>query len=544
MTEQINDLFADIPQEISTNYVVTSRRNLIRILDIGLIVPELVASNKSKKVQLIAADELGQLQSIGSTLSVPVLLEVEEGLNETSLAHSVESIKAIHFSSTSEKEDYLARVFENVPNELFKFKVSPDLFSADKVASALFFGKLNKQKLGEKYRKVDVFSGLFWQYLVQMQSAEKVMSQLSNIISETEEYFLSAGCVSRLIAESSDINIEPDVQVTLSHYLEVISSADLDEGWAAKNILQTLKEMHKDSIKPQDLFSKWHDISIEIVNNERDLIPLTDDKQIVLRAMLLHVLNPDEESINRMALRKNPPGKKVQLVAKLFAAARDGFSAMLAKDKTKLSGAYFLISSLAAGCLNKQPLTLEKLSLDTENNDIPVLKWNGQLLGEFTEALVSKEPEEVGLEVSEHLSSEVPTVLSVDGLVDTLLSIEFVAKAAIVDGSAELTLDKKLIKPAVLPRHAAFAVYVENDELILQTCLLDLSIASHGKKLTGPKMREILEYQSVQSRDFCFDLYPGENFMATVRVKAKQVDKDTLVTVLQQLVDVQVWMKK
>ncbi len=50
MPEQVNDLFAKQDEQESVNYVLTNKRNLLRVLDIGLITPELVACTAAGKL--------------------------------------------------------------------------------------------------------------------------------------------------------------------------------------------------------------------------------------------------------------------------------------------------------------------------------------------------------------------------------------------------------------------------------------------------------------------------------------------------------------
>ncbi len=57
-----------------------------------------------------------------------MLIKLKQGSDIAGLVISSNAIEEIIFPSNDDREDYLSKAFENVPNELFKLEVEPELF--------------------------------------------------------------------------------------------------------------------------------------------------------------------------------------------------------------------------------------------------------------------------------------------------------------------------------------------------------------------------------------------------------------------------------
>ncbi|WP_438465751.1 hypothetical protein [Marinomonas sp. PE14-40] len=561
-----NELFASQNEPSSINYVLTSKRYLLRILDIGLITPELVVCNENGEIQVVKSEELPGILTIEEGPMVPVLLELKTSGNMHGAVIPAAAIAVIHFPSNDDCEDYLSRAFENVPNELFKLEATPELFLPGScLSSNLIFPKLDKQALSEKYRKADVFAGVLLHYLAQGKNADSLKSNIEKLAGKPTTNLFSADTIQLLMTQSLDITIEESISTVLEHYLKVLSSHPVDTGWNAKEVLQALDSLQGKK-SPEDLFKKWIDFSYEIISNDRDLIPLTDEKQIVLRAILLHLLNPDQDSINRMAVREPLLGGKVISIARYLATAREGFSTISSEKKREVSGVYFLISSLISAGINNPQLSLEELKVVDESETELLLSWGNEIADRNTENKAvnnktnieeSSAPEygadskqddaqfiETNIEESiNDIDSE--NVIDREKLSDLSNEIKTVIGVTVEDEVLALDLDKKLLKLKTIsiPKHANFTLQIEGDNLIFETRLLDLTIVSHTKKLTGPKMRAMLEYQTEMGRDFNFNLVPDESLRATIRFSSTNLDSLRVEKILNQLIDVQIWMK-
>ena len=559
MSEPINDLFASQNEPLSVSYVLTSKRYLLRILDVGLITPELVACNTSKEIQVISAKHLPSLSAIEGFPASPVLIQLKQGSDIAGLVISSNAIEAIIFPSNDDREDYLSKAFENVPNELFKLEVEPELFveSSGQVCDFIF-PKLDKQELNAKYRKYDMFAGVLSYYLASALNIEGVKTSIFNICKTTKEEIFLEDTMQDLITQALDTDVEEKIVAILANYLTILSDYPLDFGWVAKDVLQSLERLYG-ATDSEEIFTKWLNVSYEIVNNDRALIPLTDEKQIVLRAILLHVLNPEQDAIDRMAKKNPAPGKLVVIIASYLATARLGFSAMLAEKKQSMPGVYFLISSLVAAEINNAAIPTEKIQIEKKSDSESILLWENMIVGkykannEINTAVnleeKSKPEYDVGINenddqvVKANVEGNVEIALDLPALSNLTNEISFVSASVIEHESLFITLDKKLLKPISLPKYANFTLQIEGGNLVFETRLLDLTISSHTKKLTGSKMRSMLEYQTEKGKDFCFNLVTDENLKATIHFTNTKLDSARVEEILKQLIDVQIWLK-
>jgi hypothetical protein len=566
MSEPINDLFASQNEPLqneplSVSYVLTSKRYLLRILDVGLITPELVACNTSKEIQVISAKHLPSLSAIEGFPASPVLIQLKQSSDIAGLVISSNAIEAIIFPSNDDREDYLSKAFENVPNELFKLEVAPELFveSSGPVCDFIF-PKLDKQELNAKYRKYDMFAGVLSYYLASALNIESVKTSIFNICKTTKEEIFLEDTMQVLITQALDTDVEEKIVAILANYLTILSDYPLDLGWVAKDVLQSLERLYG-AADSAGIFTKWLNVSYEIVNNERALIPLTDEKQIVLRAILLHVLNPEQDAIDRMAMKNPAPGSLVVIIASYLATARLGFSAMLAEKKQSMPGAYFMISSLVAAGINNSAIPIEKIQVEKKSDSESILLWENMIVGKYKANneintavnLEEKSKPEYNVEINENddqivkanVETHVEIAADLPALSNLTNEISFVSASVIEHESLLITLDKKLLKlkSVSLPKHADFTLHIEDNNLVFETRLLDLTIASHTKKLTGPKMRAMLEYQTEKGRDFCFNLVPDESLKARILLSSINLDSARIEEILNQLIDVQTWMK-
>lgn len=565
MSEPINDLFASQNEPLSVSYVLTSKRYLLRILDVGLITPELVACNTSKEIQVISAKHLPSLSAIEGFPVSPVLIKLKQGSDIAGLVISSNAIEEIIFPSNDDREDYLSKAFENVPNELFKLEVEPELFveSSGPVCDFIF-PKLDKQELNAKYRKYDMFAGVLSYYLASALNIESVKTSIFNICKTTKEEIFLEDTMQVLITQVLDTDVEEKIVTILANYLTILSDYPLDLGWVAKDVLQSLERLYG-ATDSEEIFTKWLNVSYEIVNNDRALTPLTDEKQIVLRAILLHVLNPEQDAIDRMAKKNPAPGKLVVIIASYLATARLGFSAMLAEKKQCVPGSYFLVSSLVAAGINNSAIPIEKIQVEKKSDSESNLLWENMIVGKYKANneintavnLEEKSKPEYNVEINENddqivkanveinVETNVEIAADLPALSNLTNEINLVSASVIEHESLLITLDKKLLKlkSVSLPKHANFTLQVEDNNLVFETRLLDLTIASHTKKLTGPKMRAMLEYQTEKGKGFCFNLVPDESLKATIHFTNTNLDSVRIEEILNQLIDVQTWMK-
>jgi hypothetical protein len=523
--------------EFDSAYILTSVRQLLRILDIGLIVPELVAEIEGN-VAIFNAKNLPALWAIGGYPPVAVLLELKPGANKLQSVYPASCIKTIHFSSKDQLEDYKARGFENVPNSLFTFAVTPSLFEKDVQSNiAASLPKLDRKVLLQNYRQYDVLAGILWNTIARANEAEELLSLIQGIAAGAEAGDIPAALNFWIGQESKAAGLSLDDRGLFGVYLFLLSERDTTEGWVPADELGALVAKLPSSIADSEHFRKWYRYSKAVISNEKELGTLTDDGDVLMRAILLHLLNPDAESIERMAMRDSAPGPNVVDMALSLAAARSGFAALRAELKLERPGAFWLISEITAAFINKTSFEINELRIDGEPSLGSSLLWHDELVGKLPAPTQHKIDDEV-----DGIQEKSPVYLLLSDVQQIALKLKEVESASIAEGLLTLVLTKEVSQP--LPKQAVFTIKLQWEwGAVLSCCLLDLAMSSHKAKMTAKRMHAALAYQTEQGIDFRFEMLEEKHFLAQI-IMSQQVNEGSLKVALLRLIDCHVWMKE
>lgn len=524
-----------IEKSPSLVYLLTSVRQLLRILDIGLVVPELVAC-LDDAIASFSSEQLPDLNTLKGYPAIPVLLELKPSTTTPQSIYPASTIKTIHFASKDKLEDYQARGFENVPNALFNFEVTPALFdkgSQGRVAASL--PKLDRSALRKNYRQYDVLAGLLWDAIAQAEDVDEVTSLLQSLISHSVTDDVAAALRSWVQHKADTGNLPFKDAGLMVTYLHLLGERDIDEGWASAEVLEEFASQVSASEADTEPFQKWYRYSKAVINNDKELSTLTDDGDVLLRAILLHLLNPDVEAIDRMAMREPAPGIKVLAMARTLAATRLGFAPLNAAVKLDQPGAFWLVSDLIAAFINKNVFELNELKVDVQLGAGSLIRWHDQVVGTY-KATIQTTDIEVG-EVRE----EIPAYLSLIDLQSIVEGLDDIKSTQIDGGLLTLVLTKTAAKP--LPKQAVFSISIQGAQGVIFTSrLLDLSMKSHKAKLTGKRTLAALVYQTKQGVDFRFETEEEKHFSAQLTLP-QEINQQSLQTALQRMLDCHAWMK-
>lgn len=515
------------PEPSHAGYLLTSPRHLLRILDVGLVVVELVAAEE-REIRVFTVDELGGLSGIDGYPKNPVIIELSS-VDGSAFGKAIpaEAIKSIHFPSEEGKADFTSRVYENVPVGLFELVTSPSLFSqTDSKLESVNLGKVDKAALSQNYRHLDVEAGLLYGYMEEEVSEDRVSSLLADY-AEADSRTVRFNTLSTALVTSED---ELSRQVAEA-YLGILSGHDLDEGWVGKDVLAELTELFSSDHIDLSEFREWEKYCSEVLSGTRSMAQLTDEKHIILRAILLHLLNPDAESIERIGARDPAPGPKVLQAAMTLAAARTGFAPMVAAKKESHAGAYFLLSALMAAKINEVLLDMTPLQVERED-ETAQLFWRQQQVQTFA-VQVTHDVESAG--------TTAPVLTDVAVLVDELPNV----LSAKIDGEViAIVLDKKHTK--MLGKPGAISITPGaplGNDLTMISQLLDFKIKSH--KLSGPKALDAIRFQSEHyGSGFQFFYEEEVGFFAQVVLRPEQcLDNQALTTAIALIIKSNKWIK-
>jgi hypothetical protein len=512
-----------------TFYLLTSPRQLLRILDIGLVVPELVATG-AQESRFFTVEELGGLAGIDGYPKVPVIIE----LNSTEVgapakAVPAHDITAIHFFSEEDKTDFTIRVYENVPTGLFNLVASSSLFmQSDIKLEGVSLGKLKKVVLAQNYRHLDVEAGLLYGYIEEAMNAESVTSLLTDY-AKADSTAVSLNTLSQALATTGD---ELSRQITEA-YLSILCRRNLDEGWVGKVVLTELTDLFSKDHSELSEFLTWQEYCSEVLNGTREMAQLTDEKHIILRAILLHLLNPDAESIERICAREPAPGPRVQQAAMILASARTGFAPMVAAKKEANPGAYFLLSELMAAKINESLIDMTPLLVERVGDIVKIL-WRGQQV------------QSIQIQASQESEASGNVTPAFSDVAAAVTSLPNVLTAKVADDALSIVLDKKYSK--LVGKLGALKIIPcapPGTDLLLSTQLLDFTVKSHKARLNGPRALDAIRFQS-EHRGSGFQFYYEEEvgFFAQIVLRQEQcLNRQALSPAIDLMIKSNEWMK-
>ena len=256
---------------------------------------------------------------------------------------SVNDIRAIHFRSESDKLNFVARGFDNVPSDIVPMQVSENLFILDITwidASVLEdFARSSSVKFPvELYSQSDYFCGCLALMGLSLPSKENWFHLAKNILTSTECNIVSQMVGLGLVHDELE-------QILLGSAYDLMSRMDPTEGWQPKKVLSDLYDVvteHGLTDNDTKRLDKWKITCELILDNKRSVTPLSDEKMKVGRALLLLLLRPDPEDVLNSKGSLLAPGPEVFLLAAILSGARYGFEELPVSIKTdKFGYAYY-----------------------------------------------------------------------------------------------------------------------------------------------------------------------------------------------------------
>ena len=275
----------------------------------------------------------------------------------------VQDIECIHFRTDEDLEDFKIRGFDNVPVDVASYKISPNLFSEQKNIEILkqlreLESSINFDK--NEYQKADAYAGAITCFLNFIGSDLQDFNFFKN--------FTSALLKNSILPmyENGIVNkLDQDLfKITLTKMID----AKLSLGWQPKILLNDIAsaiETEQYDDKDQDIFKKWLNASLEILENKRTVSTLTDDHFVIGRALLLLLMRPTPEDLRRSISSSLEPGKKVITIASIFIGARYGLET-LSNDFKNNNNQIYNFSSLI------KSLILDKKQENLKDNDLSV----------------------------------------------------------------------------------------------------------------------------------------------------------------------------
>ncbi len=365
----------NLEEESVTWYAPLGRASLVDLLAGGVLAPYGYHSRSSNDLQFFSIDGIlliknGLSQDIldapdlVGTKGFTVLVEVDfnsmpdiklKGINAKGQTRKVLmndanqsmlllypaiipgiKIKAIHFRSESDKRNFVSRRFENVPMEKRLLKISEELFCKDFPCDMGNIIKGLKKSEGgfdlkASYMTSDSYVG----------SAALLISTLpakKNWLEFSKEVLTQKGATNlfeKLLSKVIEGHLDRELfKVTFS----LMQNMDTSEGWQSKNFLKEIYDALKITLLKEDEkehLDMWYKACDDILNNKRNITPLTDQKMKVGRAILLLLLRPEPDAILDSQHSSLEPGEEVRAIAAMLSGVRFGFEELPNSIKLK-----------------------------------------------------------------------------------------------------------------------------------------------------------------------------------------------------------------
>lgn len=121
-------------------------------------------------------------------------------------------------------------------------------------------------------------------------------------------------------------------------FFKICSNFDIDNGWQQDEIIYVFKKELEYNPDAQHAVNVWAETARKLINNEDVPLSYTDDSNIILRAMTLVFLNPEQKNIDSMKSQLGEKlGEKVYALADLFISARTGYSYLSAEQRKQIN---------------------------------------------------------------------------------------------------------------------------------------------------------------------------------------------------------------
>jgi len=508
-------------------YFLTNRRNILSIMSSGLLGPSDIFA-KYKNDILVRTGGYFPLFSKGFSnnlinattdnpdINFPVVIELDrnklpdscaQGLSDTGqsitnvqlhdkvgvrlfdIVLNTDMIKEVHFDSQENLQDFLSRMFDNVPVDTFSCTVSPKLFNSDSSLPIEFLGKVEKiensniERLAITSDKIAASIAL----LAENMSAQSDVLLLKSLttypyIGESdricEEYNFLIKIINSIVTGAA-IECDSGDCKLLSIVLNKLVDINPSDGWVSGDFLDSVHSSYKESSPDDDYgIDKWHDACKSIINAEMDVTHniFSDEKNIIKRAILFLLLRPDYEDIVHHSNSYLDPGHKVKTLGLFLAGFKIGYERLSNEFKSTHHTIFAPLKSYIINCgLNKTPVGFD---IDV---DIKLLCGVGKEKYQCSYVVFNKTLKQKDINIKEYVDDVIQKML-VNGYIGTEYNLS----------DNRVTYSFKYASDGI-DRHQPIYIDFDStgDSITLSSPCLQIQKKSHSKKVTKKVLEAI-----------------------------------------------------
>ena len=324
-----------------------------------------------------------------SNVRVPVLLEIKRAEANKVFYHSTDSsgkcgpkklaesfereafgagsipmsfIANIYFRIEEEKEDYLARAYENVPFDRVPIKVSKELFESlvehedytvsEELENFIQNNNVESNKIFERVDRQLGAAALCAHVLPGRQAWVKCWRKISEFGANEQNG------IHTVFSEFA--GSEPELML-LRETVDGLLKSDTSQGWLPK---QFINQMASITELDQDL-KGWAQHCLDLLDNKVDAMTLEDrPESLVRRAVLLLLLRESPMDILEAGNSDLKPGRDVATLAASLSGLRTGLSELPNQIKSSAKVIYEFWSERAAELINTAIFGLENSTVE------------------------------------------------------------------------------------------------------------------------------------------------------------------------------------
>jgi hypothetical protein len=396
-----------VMEESDGYYFLTNRRNILSIMSSGLLGPSDIFA-KYKNDILTRTGGYFPLFSKGFSVDLisattddpdtnfPVIIELDKnklpnscvhGLSDTGqfindvhlhdkvglrlfdIVLNTDMIKEVHFNSQENLEDFLSRMFDNVPVDTFNCTVSPNLFNSDSALPIEFLSEVKKienssiKRLAITSDKIAASIALLAENM-SVESDALLLKSLTTYpyVGENdridEEYNFLIKIINSIVTGVA-IDCDSGDCKLLSIVLNKLVDINPGDGWVSGDFLDSVYSTYKELSLSDDYgIDEWHDACKSIINAEMDVTHniFSDEKNIIKRSILFLLLRPDYEDIVHHKNSFLSPGHAVKTLGLFLAGFKVGYERLSNEFKTTHHTIFAPLKSYIINCgLDKTP---------------------------------------------------------------------------------------------------------------------------------------------------------------------------------------------
>lgn len=364
-------------------YFLTNRINLLTILGAGILYPAAQSWRYTSDSRDICDGNIPIWENLfpielkhyfeAEGIEAPVIIEFDPIIRELGASHGalliqggvvfssptpVSLIKKIHFRTSAELEDFELRTFEDIPlpKHLFSCGFKPE-FCKDTL-SVNFQPKMHSKEifLDKKAGAVVAIADNLFATRANFELAKYLMECT---LSDTNFFFSAEGL--RNIDASVSLGCNSQNQSIadawlLNNFLEIISDMYPEEGFDSNLVLEKIRQ-NSNSLDSSvsTIIATWCNYVKKLINADEEIRPLDDRKSIIQRGILLFLMRPSLDRLEKSHSSAIRPGKKVYLIGSFLAGYYAGATRIISPLK-RSANQYFLFMECVYMLCSQEPI--------------------------------------------------------------------------------------------------------------------------------------------------------------------------------------------